>query len=543
MQILLYHCVVESSFPGTTNNANLRPPRSGRSPDRVGVFQFTKLGDVYTSLPLVRKIRQKYNRSQLLFFTDEKYATALDPVPEIDQVVTFPVRRWQKEIQAGTLEIQRVEEWLRNIPQPEMIFNCHDSLRSAVLTELLGPDVYAGLRYDRGEGLRVYGTLFSLWKIYMPYVVETNGINPYETPDILTVPQQLLLRFGFGPRNSYRLPAPRTEPPTEINDSGRNLGLILAGGWPTKRWPRRHLASFLDELAGSETDIYLLGGKDVTEAGQQLSTGREEVTNLTGQTSLAETAAVLEEMDLVISNDTGPLHLAGWLGCPVITLCGPTRIGAVGPGPGLILQGAVDCAGCQKNECKHDSLRCLEQVQPQLLVELEKRLRQGTSLSAAGRELAPEFDQVKFFLRESKTPYSYHQHSRTYSDRQEIQGVLYNWLATYLVSRLNETFHPPSGKLAGPSLVKSWHQQTETVPKKLEQQLQRLSESRRELEEKWQNNRDKVDWSEELPLGPYLAGLGMVAAGRRSKRQKTIRKYQAKALELIEEFIEMIKNN
>ncbi len=532
---------MEASFPGTHSSVNLRPLRTVQTPEKVAVFQFTKLGDIYTTLPLVKQLRRVYPESRLLYYTDKKYAGALEPVPEIDRVVTFPVRTWKEQIEAGEFEFERAREWLAEVPRPDLIYNCHDSFRAAVLSELLEPKVAAGLRFDPGEGLVVSGTLFSLWKIYLPYVLESNHLDPYETPDLFSVAQQQLLRFGFEADNSYQLPGPEALPPVEINAARFNLGLILAAGWPTKQWPVDCVKEFIETGRGERT-FYLLGGEDVADAGEELAAGRDNVVDLTGQTTLAETAAVLAELDLVISNDTGPLHLAGWLGLPVITLCGPTQIGPSGPGPGVILQGRVDCAGCQSHECRHNSLECLRQIKPELLAELANDFQAGGSLIKSAQGLASGYGGIRFLLREAGEPYNYRRYPAELETPSEIRGTLLNWLATFLLGQLNSTFHPASGDLQTENDLLDRLGEVDFSRPGLKSELKNLRQAQRELEEKWKAEESKVDWSAELPLGPYLAGLGMVVAGRRSGSARVIRRYQKKALESIEKYLTLFEN-
>ena len=84
---------------------------------------------------------------------------------------------------------------------------------------------------------------------------------------------------------------------------------------------------------------------------------RGRAINLAGASSLLELAALLKKASLMISNDSGPMHLAAALGTPVIGLFGPTDPRRVGPyGVGHVaLRKDVDCSRCSRRACVHDA--------------------------------------------------------------------------------------------------------------------------------------------------------------------------------------------
>jgi heptosyltransferase-2 len=87
--------------------------------------------------------------------------------------------------------------------------------------------------------------------------------------------------------------------------------------------------------------------------------------DLSGRTDLEKLAALLAICHIVISNDSGPMHLASALGTPVVALFGSTNPDATAPiGPHRIVQAQVDCAPCLRRECPEDTYRCLREITP-----------------------------------------------------------------------------------------------------------------------------------------------------------------------------------
>ncbi len=542
LTLFIYYCGVEDAFQSTYNSLNLHPPRGPSiSPDTVAFTQFSRLGDVFTTFPLVKKIHEKYSPEKILFYTDSPYAEAAEMAGEVDRVISLPLSAWQADLEAGDFQFEQVRKWMNNQPEPDWIINCHDSLRSGLLTELLSPGASLGLRYDCGRGPLATGTLFSQWKIYLPYVLENNGLDPFDCPDQFKIPQQLLLRFGFSPDNSYRLSPPIRELPEEIDPEQLNVGLIPAAGWPSKQWPQEKLQKLVDLFQAREAMFYLFGAEDAVAVGRKLAGGRKNVVDLTGKTSLKETAAGLAEMKVVVSTDTGPLHLAGWLGCPAITLCGPTKIGPAGPKESVLLQGKVECAGCQSETCKRDDRQCLGKIQPEVVAELIRSYSNSGSLLNPVRDLAEKNGEINFYSRSADHPYRYSQIPEIYSGSHEIRSVLFSWLATYLIARLNTVFHPPSGNLLSewsPAQLKDQVRWDEDL---LAQEVEQLSDAHSRIKAEWKQKETKVDWEDNKPLGPFLSGLSMAAAGRRRNQNRVTRKYQQRALGYIEEFISEIR--
>jgi heptosyltransferase-2 len=147
---------------------------------------------------------------------------------------------------------------------------------------------------------------------------------------------------------------------------GLNVGAEYG---PAKRWPLDRFAGVARMLAertgchfvlfGGKADIPLAG--ELTRPLQGLT-----VTSLAGQTTLAELMAALALCQVVITNDTGPMHLAAALGTPVVVPFGSTSPELTGPGlPGdprhQLLLGEAPCAPCFLRQCPVD-FRCMQSI-------------------------------------------------------------------------------------------------------------------------------------------------------------------------------------
>ncbi len=145
---------------------------------------------------------------------------------------------------------------------------------------------------------------------------------------------------------------------------------------PAKRWPR------FGELADhfSHDTIVLLGDRDEAEAGRVIEArGPKRIVNLIGKTSLPEAVSIIAGSRLVVSNDSGLMHLAGFLGTPVVAIFGstsPAWTRPVGNKVGIATT-ECECSPCFSRTCKFSHYDCLKKISPSCVVTLADQLLSG----------------------------------------------------------------------------------------------------------------------------------------------------------------------
>jgi ADP-heptose:LPS heptosyltransferase len=156
------------------------------------------------------------------------------------------------------------------------------------------------------------------------------------------------------------------------------IGLHSGAHALARRWPVECFARVADELAHLfDAQIILTGNTDEQTIVQSM---KEQMTtrpiNLAGKTSLGGLAALIDTLDLFISNDTGPAHLADALGTPSITIFGPTdyqRWAPLNQRLHRIVRYPVACSPCSYQTCPIDH-RCLKGVSPEMVIEAARDL-------------------------------------------------------------------------------------------------------------------------------------------------------------------------
>jgi heptosyltransferase-2 len=158
---------------------------------------------------------------------------------------------------------------------------------------------------------------------------------------------------------------------------------------PAKRWPLERFAHVARALRdGKGARILVLGSsaesKDARALAAMIGWG---VLDLSGRTDLVQLAAALAACDLVVSNDSGPMHLAAAVGTRVVALFGSTDPDATSPlGPHRVVRIPMDCSPCLERRCRDGSYRCLAAISPErVLAEAEGLLGEHKDMA---RELS-----------------------------------------------------------------------------------------------------------------------------------------------------------
>ena len=157
-------------------------------------------------------------------------------------------------------------------------------------------------------------------------------------------------------------PAPRLQAPE--NGSGprggagdRVVGLFPGANGDSRRWPAGRFSALAGRLAAGGRRVLVLGGpgeEGLTEVVAAAGSAAGECEDLGGRTGIRELATVLTGCDVLVTNDTGPMHLAAALGTPVVALEGPADVRQTRPlGSQVRLVGRFElpCVPCVRNRC------------------------------------------------------------------------------------------------------------------------------------------------------------------------------------------------
>lgn len=158
------------------------------------------------------------------------------------------------------------------------------------------------------------------------------------------------------------------------------IALNVGASTPYKQWPVENWADIARALCGSGVSIVLVGGPAEVEQVREVERsidGCPQVRNLAGRTDLRQLAAVLARCDLMVSGDTGPMHIAGIVGTPVVALFGPTHPARTGPygRQNRVIWKQLACSPCYRHPSCAGRVDCLRAITPdEVLAAVQSRL-------------------------------------------------------------------------------------------------------------------------------------------------------------------------
>ena len=140
---------------------------------------------------------------------------------------------------------------------------------------------------------------------------------------------------------------------------------------PAKRWPIERFRSVMDQLSNHNIVWVLIGTAAEASLAEPLTKGfRGMVENTMGKTSLAELIELIKKCDLLLTNDTGSMHLAALFNIPTVAIFGSTEPALTGPRGDIhrVLRHQVKCSPCFLRKCPID-FRCMTSITPEEVVQ------------------------------------------------------------------------------------------------------------------------------------------------------------------------------
>jgi heptosyltransferase I len=310
------------------------------------IVRLGALGDIVHAVPAAAALRRAYPESRIDWVCDARHAAFVELITVIDRIIR--------------LERATVPAWVDLVRdlrpgRYDIALDFQGLMKSAVLARASG-------------ARRVVG--FSIWHL------REKGARPfYSEVDTQAVPAHviqknlsLLSTVGVA---TTEVEFPIAHAPSAARDlvmaeaRGRPVALINPGAaWPNKRWPSARfgeVAAFLQDVRGMHPIV--LWGPGERQLGEEVVAASSGAARLAPPTTTADLVALARGAGVMVSGDTGPLHIAAAAGTPIVALFGPTDPGRNGPwSPNdLIVSRHASCACHYQRQCRVESW-CLNDV-------------------------------------------------------------------------------------------------------------------------------------------------------------------------------------
>ena len=305
----------------------------GLKPFRILIRGSNWLGDSVISVPAVRAIKHGRPDAHVTVLAPEKIAAIWRLVPEVDEVISL-----------GRKSLWHAIDLIRNEPEFDAGVVFPNSFRVALELWLAGVPRRVGYAGHRRRWL-------------LNQIVrkpERKGPPPHQVEHYLDIARSL---GGEARVEEIAIPPRPSAKPAELR-----LGLCPGAEYgPAKRWLPERFAATAAAIGGRWV---LFGTAQDEEVGAQIAaTLGDSCINLIGRTTLEQLIEELRKCQLLLTNDTGTMHLATLLGVPVVAVFGSTEPSLTGPlGKGnRIIRHQVECSPCFLRECPLD-FRCMKAV-------------------------------------------------------------------------------------------------------------------------------------------------------------------------------------
>jgi heptosyltransferase-2 len=280
----------------------------------VLIVQTAFLGDVVLTLPLIAAVRQRFPQARVEALTVPAHAPLLQDQPGVEAVIVYDKHGTQRGVWGLLSMVRQVRA--RGY---DVALSPHRSFRSALL--LAGSGIPRRIGFARWLTRWAYTAVVP--RPALAHEVEKNlclleALGPWPGP----THGKLALHVTSEARRAASAAFARGG----VEQQEAVIGMIPGSQWGTKRWPAERFAALIERLADvSQARCALFGGaQDRCLATAITAACRVPVLDFIGQTALPELPAYLERCTVVVSNDTGPMHVAAALGKPILVLYGPT---------------------------------------------------------------------------------------------------------------------------------------------------------------------------------------------------------------------------
>ena len=352
---------------------------------RIIVVDLLYLGDLLFAHPFFAELRNMFPEARIDLVANSNFSEIMRVNPNLDHVYSYN-KNWT------TARSYKFAKKLK-MNNYQLGINIHGNWRTALLLKLISPETSIGYG-GKGRGLfldkevekNISGHMIEFYFDFSNELKQWEKLSDY-----------------FSKNKSNNKSAIKSENKIEANSEKNNLPILnidknyhekaekmlknlglnndfvvlnSGGSWKTKRWPKEYFAELAGLLAERGYKVLFVGGPSDTERVSYILNkikNKEMIYNLSGKTSLLELAAVLKKAKLMISGDTGPVHVAAAVGTNTLTIFGPSdekKYAPRGRGKNIIIKNVgLRCRPCGEHECPLGHFKCMRELSPVMVVE------------------------------------------------------------------------------------------------------------------------------------------------------------------------------
>lgn len=345
------------------------------------IVKLSALGDVVHTLPALNALRREYPKAHISWLVEAMARELIEGHPALDRVVVWRRRDFEAALKEGRWAtawriFSETRRQVRQFPY-DLVIDFQGLMKSGlwVAQARSRRKVGFGRGMERSEGSHLFLT----------------ERVPAVSMDIHALERSLLLLQAIGIQRGpieYRFPIDQAArdaatdflQANDVAPSDRLVVIHPMTRWPTKLWFEDRFAQVANELNAAELKVIFSGGpKDAPALDRIAEHLMSPMIRTNGRGGLKILAAIYERANVLVSTDTGPMHIAAAVGTPVVAIFGPTSPQRTGPygDEHVVLQAGVSCSPCFSKKCVTQDLEpmaCMKRISPNAVVAAVQQL-------------------------------------------------------------------------------------------------------------------------------------------------------------------------
>jgi len=336
------------------------------APGRILIIRLSSIGDILLSTPFIRQVRTTYPTAQIDYIVKDIYKDLLQHNPHINEL-------YRVNLDNESKELPELKNTLKNRAY-NVIFDLHNNLRSNYLRRYVSAGAVCSIQKGKIKQsllvwfkINLYNKEISIPSRYLTVardfgvIDDKNGLELYWEKDTINSAEKKAMAGGLQRDEPYICFAP-------------------GAGFFTKRWPKEKYKKLTDLIQqDSQVKIVILGGEQDQKIGLFLN-DQISIINLSGQLTLLETAHVISKGKMIVSNDSGLMHMATAVRTPVLAIFGST-VKELGFFPyraeSVVIENSdLSCRPCShigRHKCPKGHFKCMEDITPEQVYDELKR--------------------------------------------------------------------------------------------------------------------------------------------------------------------------
>ncbi len=358
------------------------------APKRILVVGPAWIGDMVLAQSLYKSLKRRDAEVEIDVVAPAWSQALLKRMPEVSRAVEMPAGHGELKLGARLRLGRRLRE--RGYDQAIVLPR---SLKAALLPWFAGVPVRTGFRGEMRYGL--INDVRVLDEKAMPKIVTRFvflGQPPETSPDDELETSAPALRVDSDNRDAcLRRLGLETDAPV--------LGLMPGAAFGrSKQWPPEHFAEIARRYAGEGRRVWIFGSDADREIGERIRAASSSpgspgsvssaTVNLCGRTTLGEAIDLMSLADFAVTNDSGLMHVAAAVGCPLVAVYGATTPAYTPPMTvrSKCLWLNLECSPCWSRTCRYGHYRCLTGVSPDAVREAVREVEEGNEAVLAARD-------------------------------------------------------------------------------------------------------------------------------------------------------------